>query len=521
MPFASIFIFDSSYPSIDIALPIEDSIPHTVVSNRNIEPPPGHRALKLTDETGPRSVLANLRSLRATRANTPCLKSIVIAAAGTRRAQLVFNTLYALSLNRNVTFFDGANLRSLRFFWRSLLKAFIVTSASALLGDLKLKLDAARFDRNAKSLPGSSTPEGSLFGLYTSRESFSLLLDQVEPQEDKPSIYGLHSRGWYLPAFSHRRQRYNVHTTLHSLRDVSLHVETRPYGDVPALFQNGKILDYPYLLGRSRSRDSYAVSTRRNSTAIERGVCLLAYTTGYYHWLLEGVPRILDLLESGLDLNRYPLILPPLAPFQRELLELLHIDPHTQVITLASGDWCHVGDCIFPTAPFPFGAPELEDPSGQPSRDLLLRIRDRLSERLPSVPPNANTPRKLYISRARAAKRKLTPANELAVSSLLQDAGYTTVYLEDLPWIAQVHLLTNAESVAGFHGAGIANILFSRANSLIEFHNPAEVRPYFAVMARELDIDYSYLIGSYEKPSPHFDNITLPLEALKAILERV
>jgi hypothetical protein len=70
----------------------------------------------------------------------------------------------------------------------------------------------------------------------------------------------------------------------------------------------------------------------------------------------------------------------------------------------------------------------------------------------------------------------------------------------------------------GFHGAGLTNILFSKAKSLLEFHNPLEARPYFAVMARELDIDYSYLVGSLEGASPNFDNITLALQTLREMV---
>jgi capsular polysaccharide biosynthesis protein len=515
MPFAAVFIFDSSYPTVDIALPIDDRKHHIVVSSRRIEPPPRHSCLQLKEEKGLYCILVNLRSLRDAWAKAAGERSIVVSAPEVRSAQLWLNIIYAFSLSRNVSFFDGKSCHSIRSIWRRLLKATIVASARTLLGGLNLRLKINRFNRGVRSLPGFSTREGNLFGLYTTRRSFSLPLDRVALLEDGKSLYGNTTGGWYLPAFSSRRQRYEVGTTRHALRDVTLHVETRAGAEVSALFQNEQILDYPYFLSRSRSRDSYPVSTRFMTTSVERGICLLAYTSGYYHWLLEGVPRILDVIDDGFDFDHYPLILPPLAPYQRQLLELLGIDADRQVITIGEGDWCHVDDCIFPTAYFPFGTPHLEDPSGQPSRALLLRVRERILERFPPLTATGtNTPQKIYISRAKAAKRKLTPANEAAVVSVLEQAGYQTVYLEDLPWRTQVRLLAGAESIVGFHGAGLTNILFSKAKSLLEFHNPLEARPYFAVMARELDIDYAYLIGSLEGASPNFDNVTLTLQTL-------
>ena len=516
---ATVFIFDSSFPSIDIALPIDEQKRHTIVSTRKIEPPPGNSFLHLEYEQGLRSVLRNLRTLRATRAT--CEKCIVIAAPKVRSAQLCFNALYAFFLSRNVSFFDGTCLISPRRAWRLLLKAALIAPVRAPLSNLNIKRKRYLLERRLHSLPASSTREGSLFGLFTHSQSFSLPLDQVSSQPDGSSLYGNRISGWYLPAFSNRRQRYDVHTTRHFLQNVSLHVETKDGAEVSSLFQDGRILDYPYMLGRSRPLATYEVSTRSNVSTIERGICLLAYTSGYYHWLLEGVPRILDVIDDGFDFDRYPLILPPLTSFQRELLQLLGINPDRQVITVGVGEWCHVRDCVFPTAPFPFGVSYLEDPSGQPDRTLLLRLRERLLERLPRIAkPIANAPRKIYISRAKAAKRKFTASTEVAVVSILEHAGYTTLYLEDLDWALQMQLLAGAESIAGLHGAGLANILFSKAGSLLEFHNPFEARPYFSIMARELQMDYAYLIGSLDGVSQNFDNITLDLQILKNTIAR-
>jgi capsular polysaccharide biosynthesis protein len=521
VPYGAVFVFDSSYPSVDVALPIDDQRLHIVVSNRRIEPPPGHSYLQLHEETNFVFVFKNLRTLRARWANAEGEKCIVIAAPGVRPEQLLLNSIYALWLSRDVSFFDGADRGSTRSSWRKLLRAAVVGPARCILGGIRLKLKTVLFDLRVRVLP-ASTKEGSLSGLYTNARSFSLPPDRVTFHEDSKSLYGASASAWYLPAFSSRRQRYAVQTTRHRLRDVSLHVEKIDGREESSVFMGGRILSYPYLLGRMRSRYGYPVSSFQGTKTVERGICLLAHTSGYYHWLVEGVPRLLDLIDDGIDFNEYPLILPPLVSFQTELLEVLGIACDRHVITVDTGEWCHVGDCFFPTANFPFGDPAVEDPSGQPDRALLLRIRHRLMERMvPTTSADAKDPKRLYISRAKARWRKFTQESETAVTSILASAGFDRVYLEDLTWPTQVRLVAGAESIAGLHGAGLANILFADAKTLLEFHHPFEVRPYFAVMARELNTNYDYIVGSVQGHSTTCDNVSINLSIVEETVRRL
>ncbi|WP_172838290.1 glycosyltransferase family 61 protein [Terriglobus roseus] len=428
--------------------------------------------------------------------------------------ELLVCILYAIAVGRPVTVFDGVGESDLRAAYPRLMRSLAALIARPLLGPLRTQWRKFRMSGSR----GSSSKESSLFGLYTKAQTFSLPLDAVTSLPARGSVYGK-TRGLFLPAYSARGHRFSVNTTRHRLRDVSLHVEAVGSGEVSCLIQDGRLLSYPYFIVPWSSRAPYCIATRKQVIHLDRGVCLLAYTSGYYHWLLEGVPRILDLIDDGTDFDRYPLILPPLASFQRELLILLGISPDSQVVTVGEGDWCHVEDCIYPTAPFPFGVAELEDPSGQPDRTMLLRLRDRLLAKVPASTSEEQRLTKVYISRAHAAKRRLTDPTEAKVQALLSTFGYSTVYLEDHPWIEQVRLLRSARSIVGFHGAGLANIIFSEATQLLEFSNPMEARPYFSVIARELDIRYRTIIGTLEGISPRFDNITIDIDQLRALLE--
>jgi capsular polysaccharide biosynthesis protein len=522
MPHGSIFIFDSSYPCADVAMPIDDTQLHVVVSDRVIEAPPGHTNLKLEEFTSFTAFRKNLGRLRAAWRRTNGRKCVVFAAYGVRREQILLNALYAVCLGGDVAFFDGMVSKPLARSGLLLLRSVASVLTKRTFDRFKLEIKARQVRRRTKSHPHATTPEVRLFGVYDRTRSFSLPLDTVNHERDGCSIYGDYMRGWYLPTLSNRRQRFTVETTRHDLRDVILHVEDVGGTADRFLFKHGRMLDYPYFLGRVRQNARYTISARNEVKHIERGIDLLHFTRGYYHWLVEGVPRILDLIDDGIDFDRYPLIMPPMEAYHRQVLEVLGISPDKEVIAVGKGDWCHVGECIVPTANFPFAAPGLDDPSGQPDGYLLRRIRYRILERLakPSG-ENANASRRLYISRAKALRRKLTIQNEADVRSILESRGFRTVFLEELPWAEQVMLVSGAEFIVGLHGAGLANILFAKAASLVEFQNPLEARAHFAVMARELNIRYAYIVGKLDGRSNSFDNISIDLEVLKDMLRRL
>jgi len=143
-------------------------------------------------------------------------------------------------------------------------------------------------------------------------------------------------------------------------------------------------------------------------------------------------------------------------------------------------------------------------------------------ERLPRLPVDSTySPKRIYISRAKARWRRLTDQSEGDVRSVLEARGFETVFLEDMAWTEQVLLLSGAEFIAGLHGAGLANILFAKAGTLLELHNPLEARSYFALMARELNMRYAYIIGTLGGCSKKFNNIVVDCQDLERIVNQL
>jgi capsular polysaccharide biosynthesis protein len=510
----TIFVFDSSYPSLDVALRLVEA-DYLFISDRPIDPPPGHRALRLQDDATPGAFAANRRLLREAWRVERGHRSIVLTGARARHAQTLRHVLLAVLLGGRVDLFDGETLRPLHRSWRGLARAALVMFLRSAAGGVRARWMDRRLRRNA---PAGA--EGRIYGRHTREHGFSLPPDRVITLPSRPPAYGTWSSGWYLPKLSHGAERHAVETTRHHLKNVVLHVEDVGGSEVSSLFRAGQILEYPYMAGRHPILHTYAVRTRRRVTHGAGGIALLFFTTGYYHWVIEGIPRVLDILDDGIDLDACPLYLPPLESYQRAFLVLMGIDPDRQVRSLDKGDWCHLASCIVPTAHFPLSIETIEDPSGRPDEGLLRRIRDRVLSRLPP-PSQVEMPRRLYISRDRAVKRKLTPQAEAELIAVLEPLGFRKVVLEELPWLEQVRLFAGADFIVAPHGAGLANLAFSRARALIEIHNPLEARAYFATIARELGMEYGFVVAGFLGRSAHFDNMTVDPAEIAALVTRI
>jgi len=82
---------------------------------------------------------------------------------------------------------------------------------------------------------------------------------------------------------------------------------------------------------------------------------------------------------------------------------------------------------------------------------------------------------RIFISRkdhkgSKYLSRGLTKKNEVEI--FFKDLGFNIVYLEDLSFSQQIELCSRAEIIAGFHGAGLSNIVWSDSGiKVIEITN--------------------------------------------------
>jgi capsular polysaccharide biosynthesis protein len=136
-------------------------------------------------------------------------------------------------------------------------------------------------------------------------------------------------------------------------------------------------------------------------------------------------------------------------------------------------------------------------------------------------------PRRLYISRSRAVGRRIV--NEEEVFSYLQDEyGFERIYSEDFSMGDKVRLFGQAECIAAPHGGGVTNIIFSGAGGkVLDIFPPGDFDTFFWSMANSNKMEYYYLFGKGEMPSPENDfmrrnvDIDVDMERFEALMHLV
>ena len=199
---------------------------------------------------------------------------------------------------------------------------------------------------------------------------------------------------------------------------------------------------------------------------------------GYYHWLIEELPRLVLLLQSEHTFKN--LICNAKKDFQFEALNLLGVDSR---IIKANSESSYVCDKLITTSFV--GRP------GFPSQSVL-----RLLSVLKSlVLKNAHHfkvsefGRRVYVSRNKSHRRLVL--NEEELLKTLKPYGFQKVYLENLSFAQQVLLFDKVEIVIAPHGAGLANLVFCRPNiHVIELFNSRYVFWCFYQLARQNELYY-------------------------------
>ena len=99
---------------------------------------------------------------------------------------------------------------------------------------------------------------------------------------------------------------------------------------------------------------------------------------------------------------------------------------------------------------------------------------------------------KIYISRSKATKRKIS--NESEVEIYLENLGFRKIHFEDHSFIEQVSIMHHCKKLIGVHGAGLANMIFMNAHGRVmelRKHDAGENYFYFS-LASTVDLDYYY-----------------------------
>ena len=231
----------------------------------------------------------------------------------------------------------------------------------------------------------------------------------------------------------------------------------------------------------------------------------------YYHWLNDCLPRLRWLEEAGV--RDCQLLLPEkLQPFHHQTLDALGIPPGRRV-TAGRAHW-RLEELWVSSLPCE---------EAQSSAPASRWLRERLLAGLP--PADRPLPRRIYISRLLASKRRLL--NEVQIMERLERRGIVPVQTETLSVAEQARLFEQADLVVAPHGAGLANILFMRPGArVLELLPILKPKTCYVSLAAAMGVRYACVTDAPDARTPEpFGkqpdlDFTLPVERIDEALDR-
>lgn len=235
------------------------------------------------------------------------------------------------------------------------------------------------------------------------------------------------------------------------------------------------------------------------------------FSSNYAYWLLDSLPRLWVLEDSGLEFDW--LILPKkLASFHWDLLELLGYPKER--IKLLDSKCYQFQQLLVPSFP--------NHVWWRPNPRAVSWLRNRLLE---SVDPVCkNFPKRIYLSRSDDEKRHVL--NQVDLLQMLESFGFEKIIPQNYSIKEQIQLFSQADIIVSQVGAGLANMLFLHENSaVIEIVGTKRRNPHFVNLASALNLRYAYVTNEglpEEKERDDWNqDIVAPVDRVKKALEEL
>lgn len=193
----------------------------------------------------------------------------------------------------------------------------------------------------------------------------------------------------------------------------------------------------------------------------------------YYHWMLDALPRLLLLKHATGNFSNYDTLLLNGSGARYEAESLA-------AIGLPAGKLRYV-DARHRFAVASALIPSMDHGAAVVAPWKIRALRELTPDRAPS--------RRIYISRRRAAVRRII--NESELISLLRSRHFDIVELEDYSWREQATLFAEATFVMAPHGAALANIVFAAPGTAVtEISTAPGYRDWFWQLAAAAQLRY-------------------------------
>lgn len=202
---------------------------------------------------------------------------------------------------------------------------------------------------------------------------------------------------------------------------------------------------------------------------------------GYGHWLLEELPRLLALEETGFD----RLIAHAVRPYALDALHVRGVE--RTVVPLVR--YAHFACETLIVPPLRETPTWLELSRVREFAATVVHAGHALSVAEPRALGSVGAGERVYVSRRLARRRRVV--NEEELWARLEALRFVRVDLEDLGWAEQIALFQRARSVVSPHGAGLANVVFCTPGTrIVELFHREYVNDCYGRIARLLGMEY-------------------------------
>lgn len=233
------------------------------------------------------------------------------------------------------------------------------------------------------------------------------------------------------------------------------------------------------------------------------------WARGYFHWLTEVAIKPL-LFEK--ELREGTILVPENTPgFMLEFFELFGFH---NLKTLRANVFFKKLNVV--TNPH----------TNHYNKDHIALLRERVLERTSAASEKKR--RKIYVSRKYSRARKIV--NEDEVLGHLKQEGFECVHLDNMPFLEQVEMFRNCDTLVSIHGAALTNSIFMPGGSrIIEIYpriqNEKELSACYYRLCNALDQKHFYLFcereNAHSKMRLDLDNLFVEIAELEKLLSAI
>jgi len=237
----------------------------------------------------------------------------------------------------------------------------------------------------------------------------------------------------------------------------------------------------------------------------------------YWHWLFDVLPRIGILEKSNYKEKPSHYLLPSFSKkYQIQSILELKI-PFSSLINGESNKHIICDHLIAVDHPINFG--------NNPTKSILnipfWVIKWLKKKYIKNNFANSNLPKKIYINRkldSNISARAIINSKE--VENTMKKLGFKSVTLSDLTFKKQIELFKNVNFIVGLHGAGFANMVFSKPGTKIVEIASHHSGDLFLRLAKNCKLNYKRIIEKNALSSLRFQSshIIVDINKLKQLI---